>query len=269
VLGPFSYAFAQRALLELVLLSLGTGLLGTWIVARGLAFYSHAVAAAAFPGLVLAAGVGFSPLLGAFASGAAFALAVGELSARPRTAYDALTALALVGALASGIVLASDVFHSGSDVDTLLFGSVFAIHPSDLRFAIVLVVAAALGTITLGPRWLAVGFDPQAARGLGVRSRGSDLALLGLVALAAVACLAAVGSLLAAALLVVPAVTTRLWVDRVWSWQLVTVALTAVEGAVGLWLSLELNAPPGATIATLGGILFALSVVIRSHLRHS
>jgi ABC-type Mn2+/Zn2+ transport system permease subunit len=264
VLTPFSYAFAQRALLELALLSVGTGLLGTWIVARGLAFYSHAVAAAAFPGLVLAAGIGFSPLLGALASGAAFALAVGEFSTRRRAAYDALTALVLVGALAIGVILASDVFHSGSDVDTLLFGSVFAIHPSDVRFALVLALAAGLGTLTLGPRWLAVGFDPQAARGLGVRSRPSDLALLGLVALAAVACLAAVGSLLAAALLVVPAVTTRLWTHRVWSWQLRTIALAALEGVVGLWLSLELNAPPGATISTLGGAVFAAAAVVRS-----
>src|SRR3954468_8361331 len=96
---PFGYAFAQRGLAEILLLSAGAGLLGTWIVARGLAFYSHAVAAAAFPGLVLAAGVGFAPMLGALGTGAVFALGVGRLSTRRRAGYDALTALALVGAL--------------------------------------------------------------------------------------------------------------------------------------------------------------------------
>ena len=41
-------------------LGLAAGLVGTWIVLRGLAFFSHAVATAAFPGLVLADGLGFS-----------------------------------------------------------------------------------------------------------------------------------------------------------------------------------------------------------------
>ena len=59
MLAPFHYAFVQRGLLELVLLAVGAGLLGTWIVLRGLAFYSHAVGTAAFPGLVLADGLAF------------------------------------------------------------------------------------------------------------------------------------------------------------------------------------------------------------------
>ena len=58
-MSAFGYAFVQRGLLEVVLLSVAAGVLGTWIVARGLAFFSHAVAAAAFPGLVLSAGIGF------------------------------------------------------------------------------------------------------------------------------------------------------------------------------------------------------------------
>ena len=52
--GVFHYAFVQRGALEVLLLAAGAGLLGTWIVLRGLAFYSHAVGTAAFPGLVAA-----------------------------------------------------------------------------------------------------------------------------------------------------------------------------------------------------------------------
>jgi ABC-type Mn2+/Zn2+ transport system permease subunit len=108
-----------------------------------------------------------------------------------------------------------------------------------------------------------VGFDPGAAPALGVRSRLPDLALLALVALAAVAALAAVGALLATALLIVPAVTTRLWTARLLAWQLWTVALAAAEGVAGVWLSVELNAPPGATIATLAGVVFAVAAFAR------
>jgi ABC-type Mn2+/Zn2+ transport system permease subunit len=254
------YPYVQRGLLEVLLLATAAGLLGTWVVLRGLAFYSHAVAAAAFPGLVLAAGVGFAPLLGALGSGAVMALGVGGFSARGRRGYDMLTALALVGAMAVGVILASDVYHSGSQVDTLLFGSLFAIAGQDLVIAGVASTAALTATLFLGPRWLATGFDAT-----GGRSRLPDFGLLVLVGFAAIAALAAVGTLLATALLVVPAITTRLWTDRLLPWQCATVALAAFEGVAGVWLSVETNAPPGATIATLAGAVFLLSALWKGH----
>ncbi len=80
MLTPFQYVFVQRGLLEVLLLSVAAGLLGTWIVLRGLAFFSHAVGTAAFPGLVLADGLGFSAPLGAFAAALAFAFGVERLA---------------------------------------------------------------------------------------------------------------------------------------------------------------------------------------------
>ena len=106
---PLQYPFVQRGLLEIAVLGLGAGVLGTWIVLRGLAFYSHAVGAAAFPGLVLADGLGFSPLVAAFGVGLLFAAAVDLLGARRSAAYDAATALARMerelGELAASLLL--------------------------------------------------------------------------------------------------------------------------------------------------------------------
>jgi ABC-type Mn2+/Zn2+ transport system permease subunit len=263
------YAFEQRAMLEVLLVSAGAGLLGTWIVLRGLAFYAHAVSAAAFPGLVLAAGLGFAPMAGAMGTGALVAAGVGGLSARRRAQYDVATALALVGALVIGVVLASNVFNSGSQVDSLLFGSLFALTDLDLVLGGVASVLALLATVALGPRWLATGFDATGARALGVRSRVPDLVLLALVAFTSVATLAAVGALLATALLVVPAATARLWTNRLLTWQLASVALTAALGLGGVWLSVRTNAPPGATVAVLGGGAFVLSALVNeSHSRY-
>ena len=258
MLDAFDYPFVQRALVEVLLLSVAAGTLGTWIVVRGLAFYVHGVAAAAFPGLVLADGLGFSATLGAFGVALLFALTVGQLAARARGGHDSLTALTLVAALAIGIVLASDVFHSGANVETLLFGSLLAVDAGDVRLAALVAALALLATWALGQRWLAVGFDAAAARGLGARSPLPDLVLLALIALAAVATLSAVGALLSTALLVVPAATVRMVTRRMLPWQAATVALAAAEGTAGLWLSFQTNAPPGATIAVVAGGLFAL-----------
>src|SRR2546425_141208 len=142
VLAPFHYAFVQRGLWEILLLSGAAGLIGTWIVLRGLAFYAHGIGTAAFPGLVLADGLGFAPLLGAAGAAAVFALAVAALGRRRRDEYPSFTALVLVGALALGVILASDVFHSGSSVETLLFGSLLLIGDRDLAVAAAVSAAA-------------------------------------------------------------------------------------------------------------------------------
>src|SRR6266540_1098879 len=99
MLEPFQLPFVQRGLLEVVILSVGAGLLGTWIVLRGLAFFSHAIGPAAFPGLVLADGLGFAAPLGALGAALLFAGSVGRLARSRRARYDNLTALALTGAL--------------------------------------------------------------------------------------------------------------------------------------------------------------------------
>jgi ABC-type Zn uptake system ZnuABC Zn-binding protein ZnuA/ABC-type Mn2+/Zn2+ transport system permease subunit len=258
MLAPFHYAFVQRGVLEVLLLSVGAGLLGTWIVMRGLAFYSHAVATAAFPGLVLADGLGFSGPLGAFAAAALFALGVERLAAARRSSYDSLTALVLVGALALGVILASDVFHSGASVETLLFGSLLLIDRGDIVFAAAASAAVLTGSLLLGRRWLATGFDPETAPALGLRSPLPDAVLLGLTALSVVSALAAIGALLATALFVVPAATVRLLTRSLRVWQLGSILLAAGEGVAGLWLSVKTNAPPGAAIAVLGGGVFTL-----------
>jgi zinc/manganese transport system substrate-binding protein len=269
VLEPFQLPFVQRGLLEILILAVPAGLLGTWIVLRGLAFFSHAVGTAAFPGLVLADGLGFGAPLGAFGAAALFSAGSALLGRREEEATDSAVAIVLVGCLAAGTILASDVFGSGANIETLLFGSLLLIDGSDLALAGVAAGLTLAVSLLLGQRWLALGFDPAAAApGAGGRL---DLALFSLIALAITAALSVVGALLVTALFVVPALTARLFAERMLSWQLASVALVALEGTVGLWLSVKTDAPPGATIAVVAGAVFALAAggraLTRSHRR--
>jgi len=256
VLEPFQLPFVQRGLFEILILAIPAGLLGTWIVLRGLAFFSHAVGTAAFPGLVLADGLGFAAPLGAFGAAVLFSAGSALLGRREEETTDSAVAIVLVGCLAAGTILASDVFGSGANIETLLFGSLLLIDGSDLILAGVAAGLTLAVSLLLGQRWLALGFDPAAAApGAG---GWLDLALFGLIALAITAALSVVGALLVTALFVVPALTARLFAERMLSWQLASVALVALEGTVGLWLSVKTDAPPGATIAVVAGAVFAL-----------
>lgn len=261
MLDPFSLPFFQRGLLEVLVLAVVAGFLGTWIVLRGMAFFAHAVGAATFPGLVLADGIGFAAPLGAFAAALVAAGLVGLAARRRGVGTDSLTALVLAGALALGVVLASDVFASQANVDRLLFGSLLTIDGGDLALAVAVAVVAVVASATAGPRWLATGFTGDA--GSRAAGRRADAGLIVVVALAAVAALAATGALLATAILVVPAATTRLVTNRLRAWQFSTVALAATEGVLGMWLAYQLNVPPGAAIAVLAGAVFAVVAVAR------
>ena len=261
VLESLDLPFVQRGLAEVLLLSVGAGLIGTWVVLRGLAFHSHAVGTAAFPGLVVADGLGFAAALGALGAAGVFAVLVAAFTRRRRAdERGSEIALVLVGMLALGVILASDVFESSAGLETLLFGSLFLIDGGELALAGLVSVTAIAATALAGRHWLAHGFD---AEGEGRRSaRWLEPALLVLVALATAAAVTAVGALLVTALFVVPAATTRLWTTRMRSWQIATIALCAVEGVVGVLLSVELNAPPGATIALVAGGGFTVSALL-------
>src|SRR3954471_983775 len=222
----------QRALVELLLLAVPAGVLGTWIVLRRLAFFTHAVGTVTFPGLVVAGAWGVAPQLTALAAALGFGAAQERLGRARRLAPDAATGLLLVGALALGVVLASDVYESGAGVDTLLFGSLIGLSDRDLWFTGAVAGAAALLNIALARHWLATGFEPGSARALGLRPAMADRLLLVGIAGGAVVALDAVGVLLVTVILVVPAATVRLVTRRLRPLQLGATVLAAAEGVV-------------------------------------
>ncbi len=240
------------------------GLIGPWIVLRSLAFHSHAVGVSTFPGLVLADGVGASAQVLALGTAGLFTASSSILGRVRGAASDAITALILVGCLAIGVILASDVFSSGANVDSLLFGSLLTVGSADLLFAAGTAVLAIGSSALLSRHWLARGFDEDFAGEAGSGSRGFDLALLLIVAVAVIATLNAIGALLVIALMVVPAATVRLVARRIQTLQAGTLGLALAEGIFGIWLSVQTDAPPGATIAVLSGVVFGLVAVWRS-----
>jgi ABC-type Mn2+/Zn2+ transport system permease subunit len=138
LLEPFQLPFVQRGLLEVLILAIPAGLLGTWIVLRGLAFFSHAVGTAAFPGLVLADGLGFAAPLGALGAalaglwlsvktdappGATIARVAGTVfaaAALGRALAQAPRAAAVAGALGALALLAAGCGNSSDGGDQKL-----------------------------------------------------------------------------------------------------------------------------------------------------
>jgi ABC-type Mn2+/Zn2+ transport system permease subunit len=264
VLDPFSTPYMQRALVAVALLAVAGGLLGAWIVLRRLAFFTHAVGSATFPGLVVAGPAGIAPPLAALGAALLYAGALARLLRDRRLGADAATGLLLDFALALGSVLAGDVFTSGAGVDQLLFGTLLGLTDRDLVLAGVVALLAVVLTGLLGRTWLATGFDAGAARSLGVQAGAGDWLLLAALAAAVVAALPAVGALLVTTLLIVPSATARLLAERMPGLLLGGTGIALAEGVCGLWLADRTDLPPGPAIAVLGGVVYALVAIARA-----
>jgi ABC-type Mn2+/Zn2+ transport system permease subunit len=249
--------FLREALAEVVLLGAAAGLLSAWIVLRRLAFFTHAVGSATFPGLVVADSSGVSPLLAGLAVALGYAGGVERAGRAGREPSEA-TALLLVAALAGGVVLASDVFESGAAVDRLLFGTLLGLESSDLALSAATVALAAVASLTLGRTWSAIAFDPDGAPALGLPAARADFLLLALVAVAAVAAIPAVGALLVAAIYVLPGAAARLLARTIPALLAWSLGLALAEGLIGLYTAYWLDLPPGPPVAVLGALTYAV-----------
>jgi manganese/iron transport system permease protein len=253
--------YIQRGIAEILLLAVIAGVLGTWVVLRRLPFYTHAIGTATFPGLVVAGPWGVPAQLTALVCAVGFGGVLERVQRTRRIDSDAAIGLLLVAALAVGVVLASDVYHSGAGVDRLLFGSLIALRPSDLWLTAAAAVGALACDAALRRSWLSTGFDADGARAGGVRVAAADRALLLAVAIAVVVALDAVGALLVTVILTVPAATVRLFEPALRAQQLATFGLTAVEGLAAIWIADAFNVGPGPALAVLGALVYAAAAL--------
>ncbi|MBJ7348647.1 MAG: zinc ABC transporter substrate-binding protein, partial [Thermoleophilaceae bacterium] len=254
--------------LAILACTLAAGTIGAVVVLRDLPFFSHAVGAGSYPVLVLALGIGVPLAVAAPIGSLLFALVLWLLTRNPHRrgdSRDAETGIVIAASFALGSVLVATI--SGNDFavaispESLLFGSVLTASPSAIMLAFAAVAASAAGMWLFASRWVATGFDPVAASRLAVAR--FDVLLLVVIALVVAATLPVAGSLMGAALLVIPAATARLFCERLSRLIQLSIAIAVFEGVTGLYFALIFDLPPGAVVATLAGSVFAVSALWR------
>ncbi len=263
LLDPFRPVFMQRAMWEVLLLAIPAGALGAWVVARRLAFMTHAVGHATFPALVVATVVGVSVLTAGIVAAVAVALVLVWLHRQRGLAGGTAVAIVLTTALALGsvIVSASDV---GVRTNSLLFGSLLAITDADL-WSSAGVAAGTLACLTVFWRPLmASAFDGEVATAQGINPRIIEMGVAVLLAICVAVSIRAVGSLLVAGFFLVPAATARLAAKRLATVMVWGAVIAAACGVTGMWTAYHLNAPPGACIASIGSALWGLVAAVRT-----
>lgn len=256
---PFGVPFMQRALLEVVLLAVLGGVVGTHVLLRRLAFTTEAFQHTVFPGVAIAFAAGHSLLLGALAAAAVAVVLLTVLTRRPRIDPDAALALLIATFFAAGVVVVSRSRSFQGDLTALLFGRILAVDAAQLVQTAVIVAVCVAVLLALHKELVLRAFDPLGAAAAGYPLWVLDLVLNVAVALSVVAAVRAVGTVLLVAFLVTPAAAARLCCRRVGSMMAVAAGLVVVCGWLGLAASYEASVNHGVRLASGATVVLAIT----------
>jgi manganese/iron transport system permease protein len=251
--------FLPKALAIAVMSSIVCGVIGCYVVLRGMAFIGDAVAHAVFPGLAVAFVVGGNLVVGGTIAGVLTAVLVAVFSQNRRLKEDSIIGIFFVGAFALGIVIISQAPGYAGSLQHFLFGSITGIPDSDLW------VVGVTGLVVLGvvfllhKEFVTVALDRESARAMGAGVFRLDLVLYVLVTLAVVISVQTIGNILVLALLVAPAATARLLTDRLGVMMLLAPVVGGLSALVGLYLSWSWDLPTGGTIVLVLTAVFLLA----------
>ncbi len=260
-------SFVRRALFAGMLVSVLCGLVGTWVVLRGMAFMSEAISHGMLPGVAVAYLAGANLLLGAAASAVVMILGVAWVSKNSRLSEDTGIGLLFVGMLALGVVIVSRARSFAVDLTAFLFGDVLSATRGDLVWLAVAAAVAGIVSVIAYRPFVALVFDERKAHTLGLQPRWAHLALLALVVLAVVASFRIVGTLLVFGLLVAPSATAALFGRSIGATMAIAVLLGWSATFAGLIVSWNADTAAGATIAGIAVLQFFVAALARSAAR--
>lgn len=255
----FDYAFMRRAIAAALLIALLAGLLGVFVVLRGLSMLGDGIAHISFAGVAIGLAVGVYPLGLALVAAVVGALAIHFLQAHGLVKSDAAIGILFTAGLALGILIVSAGPGFGASVDSFLFGNLFGVTERDLWLIAVLSVVLGTLLVLLRKELFYITFSPEAAKVSGVPVKVLDVLFSVVTAATIVVSVRVVGVLLVSALLVIPA-ASALQLARSFRTALIASVTLAIIGVlIGIYVSVPTGYATSATIALTMVAIFVLS----------
>jgi len=266
LLDPLASGFMQRALLAVTVVGIISGIMGVYVVTRGLAFLGDALAHSILPGVAIAfltrGATQSALLLGGLISGVISALSIGLLTRGRRLQEDTAIGIVFAGTLALGIAIISSSRSFATDLQHILIGNILAVTNADLIQIMLISAGILLVTFLLYKEMLIVSFDGTLAQTLRLPAETLRMLLLVLLAVTIVIGVQAVGIALIAAALVTPAATARLLTRRMHHTMMLSAAIGAASGIIGMYLAWYGRIAASATIVLTMTAFFLLAYLL-------
>jgi manganese/iron transport system permease protein/iron/zinc/copper transport system permease protein len=270
LLSPFGFEFFRNGLVIAALTGALCGLVGVFVVLRGMSYIGHGLSHAVFGGAALAAVLGVNFFIGAGFWGLTSGLMIGRVSRRRIIGADAAIGVITTASFAMGLALQARFGQAQRSIDAVLFGNVLGVFTSDIVAVSIVGLGSVLVVVLLYRRLLFSIFDPDVAGVSGVNVGLMEAVLMAMLSATILVTVRVVGVLLISAMLVLPAATARLLTDSFGRMLVLSPVLGAAIGVVGMYASWYADVPSGAVIILVGTAVFLVvytSVGVRSRAR--
>jgi ABC-type Mn2+/Zn2+ transport system permease subunit len=258
LLAPFAFEFFRNGVMVATIAGALCGLIGVYVVLKGMSYIGHGLSHAIFGGFAASALLGVNFFLGAGVWGVASALMIGGVTRRRVIRSDAAIGVITTASFALGLALFALFGRRGASFDAALFGSILGVSTQDVLIIAGVSIAAAAFVFFRYRTLLFTTFDPEVAEASGVKTGRIDALLMVVLAGSILATMQVIGVTLIAAMLVIPAVVARMLTNSfsvmLWGATLIGAAC----GFVGMNLSYHLDVQSGPTIVLVGAALFAV-----------
>ena len=253
----FRYEYLMNALLAAVFAGITCGIVGTYVVARRMVFLCGGVTHASFGGLGIAVYMGANPIAGAMVFAVLSALGIEWAGDRGRIREDsAIGIIWSVGMAVGALFMSLTPGYTSGDLSSYMFGSIVTVTTRDVATLGVLTLFCIVGAVLWWRPVMYLAFDRDFAASQGIATRAASYIMAVIVALTIVLSIRVMGIVLLLSLFTIPAVTANAMTK---SYAAITrwAAVLAVAGAVvGLFISYNLEVPPGASI------IFTLTIAL-------
>lgn len=252
----FKFEFLQNALLAGVLVSIGCGMIGTFVVINRIVFISGGIAHAAYGGIGLGYFFQFSPVIGAIAFALVSALGMGLVERKTKQRADTLIGVMWAIGMAIGIILIdlTDGYKAG--LESYLFGSILTVPRSDLVVMLILDLLIGVLVFLFYKELLAISFDPLFSTTRNLPVDTLYLMLMAMIALTVVMVMQVVGLILVIALLTIPSAIAENFAKDIQQMIIFSIILGIIFTTIGIALSFYFNLTSGATIILVSGVAY-------------
>ena len=264
LLEPFQFEFFRNGLLAAVLVGGLCGLIGVYIVLRGMSYIGHGLSHAIFGGAVVSFVMAWNFYVGAGLWGFLAAVLINQTVRRTKIGADAAIGVITTASFAAGVALISRYRRFTRSFDAALFGNILGVTSQDVAVVAAVTLMVALVIFIFYKQLLFTTFDAEVAAVYGVRTAWVDTLFALVLAAALIASMQILGVTLIAAALVIPAITARLLTDSFNRLLVLSTLTGALTGLAGMYLSYYVDVASGATIVLLQAAVFSLVLTLTS-----
>jgi ABC-type Mn2+/Zn2+ transport system permease subunit len=264
LLEPFKFEFFRNGTVAAVVVGGLCGMIGVYIVLRGMSYIGHGLSHAIFGGAVVTYLMQWNFYLGAGLWGFIAALLINQTVRRTKINADAAIGVITTASFATGVALISRNRHFNRNFDAALFGNILGVSQSDVWVVLGVSLLIAIVIFFLYKQLLFTTFQSEVAEVYGVRTQWVDTLFALVLAATLIASMQILGVTLIAAALIIPAITARLLTDSFNRMTVLSTIIGIATGLVGMYLSYYLDIASGASIVLLQAAVFGVVLVISS-----